>query len=382
MDKPPFQLQHIDHLVLRVRDAGAMQAFYCDVLGCSVERRQDDIGLLQLRAGRSLIDLVPVDGKLGRMGGAAPGEEGRNLDHLCLRVEPFDREAIVAHLQAHGVRITEFGLRHGAEGEGPSQYVIDPEGNTVELKGAADVPGVAPRDAAQAETSSRTEPASSSMALHLLEVLKREPILFVTLAYLFVSFMGLWLSYWFYRRFGLPVLEYMQASDFLVAGLRQPRYAVAIALMVAAAWLATWPLLFRRRHPERVEALRKKWWGRIVFANSKLFRWPGMSQETGLVVGAFWGSIWLLFAYVVDDAERIRAGGGNVVQVTLANQSAPLAGDIRLLGTNSAYVFLWWPTERRAEAVPIESISRIAALARPLPPASRKAPAAAAKRTP
>jgi glyoxylase I family protein len=131
----PFQLLHLDHVVLRVRDMAAMTAFYCDVLGCHVERRQDAIGLLQLRAGRSLIDLVDVDGTLGRMGGAAPGPDARNLDHLCLRAEPFDRDAIVAHLQAHGVRIGEFGSRYGADGEGPSQYLFDPEGNLVELKG-------------------------------------------------------------------------------------------------------------------------------------------------------------------------------------------------------------------------------------------------------
>ena len=135
MNNPPFQLRHIDHVVLRVRDLAAMQAFYCEVLGCTVERHQVEIGLQQLRAGDSLIDLVPVDGKLGRMGGAAPGEEGRNLDHLCLSVVPFERDAILAHLQAHGVRIGEFGSRYGAEGEGPSQYLFDPEGNVVELKG-------------------------------------------------------------------------------------------------------------------------------------------------------------------------------------------------------------------------------------------------------
>lgn len=131
----PFALRQLDHVVLRVRDVAAMQAFYCDVLGCTTERRQDAIGLVQLRAGRSLIDLVDVGGKLGRAGGAPPGEEGRNMDHLCLRVEPFDREAIVAHLQAHGVAVGEFGSRYGAEGEGPSQYLADPEGNVVELKG-------------------------------------------------------------------------------------------------------------------------------------------------------------------------------------------------------------------------------------------------------
>lgn len=135
MRQRPFDLLQIDHVVLRVRDVALMQAFYCDVLGCSVERQQDGIGLLQLRAGASLIDLVGVDGEIGRIGGAAPGNEGHNLDHLCLRVGPFDREAIVAHLQAHGARVGEFGLRYGAEGEGPSQYLFDPEGNLVELKG-------------------------------------------------------------------------------------------------------------------------------------------------------------------------------------------------------------------------------------------------------
>lgn len=135
MIKPPFALRQIDHVVLRVSDAGAMVDFYCNVLGCSVERRQEAIGLIQLRAGQSLIDLVPVDGKLGRMGGAAPGVEGRNMDHVCLRAEPFDRDAIVAHLQAHGARLGDFGSRYGAEGEGPSQYLFDPEGNLVELKG-------------------------------------------------------------------------------------------------------------------------------------------------------------------------------------------------------------------------------------------------------
>jgi catechol 2,3-dioxygenase-like lactoylglutathione lyase family enzyme len=130
-----LKLQGLDHLVLRVVDLGAMLNFYVDALGCTVERRQDEIGLVQLRAGRSLIDLVPVDGKLGRMGGAAPGAEGRNLDHFCLRVEPFDAADIRAHLAAHGVDAGKTESRYGAEGEGPSLYLSDPEGNVVELKG-------------------------------------------------------------------------------------------------------------------------------------------------------------------------------------------------------------------------------------------------------
>jgi catechol 2,3-dioxygenase-like lactoylglutathione lyase family enzyme len=130
-----FRIREVDHLVLRVTDLDAMLRFYCEALGCTVERRLDAIGLVQLRAGRSMLDLVPVDSKLGRIGGAAAGREGRNLDHFCFRVEPFDGAAIRAHLQAHGAEPGAVERRYGAEGEGPSIYVADPEGNVVELKG-------------------------------------------------------------------------------------------------------------------------------------------------------------------------------------------------------------------------------------------------------
>jgi catechol 2,3-dioxygenase-like lactoylglutathione lyase family enzyme len=130
-----IRVREIDHVVLRVADLDASLAFYAGLLGCTVARRRDDLGLVQLRAGRSLIDLVPIDGPLGRAGGAAPGPEGRNLDHFCLRVEPFDETAIRGELGAAGFAVGDTATRFGAEGSGPSIYVVDPDGNTVELKG-------------------------------------------------------------------------------------------------------------------------------------------------------------------------------------------------------------------------------------------------------
>ncbi len=118
-----------------------MVEFYCEVVGCQVERRSDEIGLIQLRAGTALIDLVPVDGVLGRQGGAAPGLEGRNMDHFCLRIDPFDEADIRRHLAAHGIDAGETARRYGAEGFGPSIYVTDPEGNVVELKGPPEAAG-------------------------------------------------------------------------------------------------------------------------------------------------------------------------------------------------------------------------------------------------
>ncbi|MGZ5196084.1 MAG: VOC family protein, partial [Ramlibacter sp.] len=115
-----FTIRRIDHIVLRVRDLEAMRRFYLDVLGCTAEREQPELGLYQLRGGDSLIDLVTIVGKLGRAGGAAPAREGRNLDHFCLRIDPYDEAALRAWLAAKGVNVGDTGQRYGAEGEGPS----------------------------------------------------------------------------------------------------------------------------------------------------------------------------------------------------------------------------------------------------------------------
>jgi glyoxylase I family protein len=132
-----FNILGLDHVVLRVSDVPRMTRFYCDVLGCRVERVREDLGLTQLRAGQSLIDLLAVEGEPGGKSGAAPDKEGRNMDHFCLRVEPFDQSALMSHLISHGVVPEEPRTRYGADGYGPSIYIADPEGNVVELKGAS-----------------------------------------------------------------------------------------------------------------------------------------------------------------------------------------------------------------------------------------------------
>ncbi|MEO1167275.1 MAG: VOC family protein [Pseudomonadota bacterium] len=125
----------IDHVVFRVRDLDAMLRFYTEVIGAEKEVYKEAIGLYQLRVGDALIDLVTVDGELGAKGGPAPGREGHNVDHVCLRALPWNEDAIRKHLGAHGIDNVEIVSRYGAQGEGPSIYIEDPGGNTIELKG-------------------------------------------------------------------------------------------------------------------------------------------------------------------------------------------------------------------------------------------------------
>lgn len=111
-----------------------MLRFYTEVLGCAVVKRNESLGLLHLRAGAAQIDLIDAAGELGRAGGAAPDPQTPNMDYFCLRIEPFDIDALRAHFQWFGIDIGAVHHNFGAEGYGLAIYLKDPEGNAIELK--------------------------------------------------------------------------------------------------------------------------------------------------------------------------------------------------------------------------------------------------------
>lgn len=128
------RIKGVDHIVLRTDSVAAMLHFYCQVLGCVEERRLQDLGLIQLRAGSALIDLVDIEGQLGKAGGGKPQQQGRNLEHFCLLIDAVNESELRQYLEQHGIASDEFAERYGATGYGNSIYIRDPQGNNVELK--------------------------------------------------------------------------------------------------------------------------------------------------------------------------------------------------------------------------------------------------------
>lgn len=205
-----------------------------------------------------------------------------------------------------------------------------------------------------------------SVIRRIVRLFGREPMLLITCAYVFISIVGIWDSYWFYRRFDVPILEYMQSSDYFVAGLRRPIYALALAALLLIAALGLWPDRWSMRNPERAEHLRRtKWWGKAVLARRyDPVAYGGMHPETATTITVAVSIVILLFIATNLRANRIERGGGHAVSVTLIGAPSPMVGSLHLLGTSSAFVFLWRTDESRPEVVPIQSIHRIRTLDR------------------
>lgn len=132
-EESPIEITVIDHVVLRTTHLRRMIAFYRDVLGCPVEREPGASGLAQLRAGHSLIDILDVSGSSDRDEDAGP--DSANMDHVCFQLKHWDAKRIADYLRRHSVTTGDVVMRYGAKGTGPSIYISDPDGNTVELKG-------------------------------------------------------------------------------------------------------------------------------------------------------------------------------------------------------------------------------------------------------
>ena len=221
-----------------------------------------------------------------------------------------------------------------------------------------------PAPVAAAPAVAVAAPDDVSAVRRIWAVFRREPLLLVTCGYLFISTYGLWDSYWFYRRFDVPILEFMQSSDYFVAGLRRPEYLALLVWTLFASWLTLWPERWRQRHPERVAGLERRWWGRVLLPRrSDWWMYMGLHPETMATVTALAAMALGLYVAGNTRAQGIHDGGGHAVTIRLLGADRHMPGDWRMLGTSSAFVLVWNPDERRAEVLPIDAVGAIRLLA-------------------
>jgi glyoxylase I family protein len=127
-DQPPLEVLELDHVVLRVRDQAESERFYTRILGLRLDHVNEAARLVQLRAGRHLIDLLPL-------AGGDPGPPSGRMDHVCLSVRCGDLAQAAAWLRQQGVTVEgDVVSRRGAFGDGASLYIRDPDGYRIELK--------------------------------------------------------------------------------------------------------------------------------------------------------------------------------------------------------------------------------------------------------
>lgn len=190
--------------------------------------------------------------------------------------------------------------------------------------------------------------------------LAHEPALLLSIAYLATSALGLWANYWFYRPFGIPIFDYMQPSDLLIAGLRDPVYLLLVALGSLVIWLKYRYDDFRFASPERLLRLRSHWWARVLIVP----RWRESIEQREMpwwrqllrVLTLPYLALLLVYMYVQSQAQHLAAGQGTPIALSYAGDAAPQADHPLLLGTTAAWVFVYWPQQHRAEAVAQQSL--------------------------
>ncbi|MDO5610267.1 MAG: hypothetical protein Q4G62_05755 [Pseudomonadota bacterium] len=249
-------------------------------------------------------------------------------------------------------------------------------------RGAA-VPAAAPELAAASSPSTAASPRVPEYANRLywwprmVRLFKQEPALAITLSYLLVGLVGVWSSYWYYRQFGIPILQYYQVSDFLISGLREPLNFLALLLIFGfSALVHIGTVNYEIRNPVRVARMRKTRWGRLWFPEAasafRRRRWYDIPPELIIFLACAIGGGSVMMSKAEQRADQLRAGLGAPLAITLQGSPLPLQGDARLIGTSSSHIFLYWPANGRTEAVASSSLARIERLPRQLPASKDK----------
>ena len=231
------------------------------------------------------------------------------------------------------------------------------------------VPASTAAAATEAVAAEPAAPAPATWVDWLLDALRHEPAHALTLFYLGASALGLWASYWFFASFGIPVMDYMDPSDYITVGLRDPVNLLIVALAMALMLLLNFHEYAREKGQAYYERVRGHWWGRLLLVFpyrekrggflQRVMGWSGFSFPTGILLGMIWATLWLTVGYVQHKAEDIRNGGGHAVRITLAHAHEAQPGTARLLGTIGDFVFLYWPEQKRAEAIAVEAVGRL-----------------------
>lgn len=211
-------------------------------------------------------------------------------------------------------------------------------------------------DVATVEAASPRDAALRRAGKRLL----REPALLLSLAYLATSALGLWANFWLYHPFGIPIFEYMQPSDLLVAGLHDPMYLLLVVAGFGFSWTFRWWERWRFANPDRVVRLRRHWWGRMWLPTwreraSRTLIGRALFRAGAVLYLAFTG----VFLYTQAKTERMLRGEGQPVSITFADGSAPLATSI-LIGTTANWVFVYRPDQRRADVIAQQSLRSLA----------------------
>ena len=128
----------LDHVAINVRDIDRALDFYCDVLGLEALRvdefKSGKVTFPSVRvSGGTILDFMPIPDSASPPDSEGSGVE--TMNHLCMVTSEAGFNELTNRLETHAVAVEQGPVtRWGAKGNGTSVYLLDPEGNRVEIR--------------------------------------------------------------------------------------------------------------------------------------------------------------------------------------------------------------------------------------------------------
>lgn len=195
------------------------------------------------------------------------------------------------------------------------------------------------------DESEGTAPASG------WRLLRQNPGLLLTVAYLFLTAIGAFYDWRLCSRFGVGVFDLADASDFLMFAVRD-LMVLFFALFPVVLFVSVFAWFARAAKVPKAE---RRGLARFLFKEKPDVR----GSAVVCVVAAVFYVLYFLNGYSATVAKEIRAGKGRRIAYVLADDPGATPRTAQLVTTTARWVVVYRADNGTTQAIPTESLSRL-----------------------
>jgi hypothetical protein len=181
-------------------------------------------------------------------------------------------------------------------------------------------------------------------------VVREHPTLFLTLAYVGLTLVGLLYDVWFFFYFRINILDYSETGDFLLSAIRNP-------LVIILAFLPILILIGIQRLRVAARARSARYDAYAAKYDRSKWNSPGVRLAVYIFFTAVYAAAFTQL-YAQRVANGIKAGHGK--RITFVRNNGETSAELPiLLGSTTKFFFLYYPSRKETEIVPVDNTAML-----------------------